>query len=216
MHLRSFFAGLSVFLIAAAAFAAETVRLGELEIEEKYVFVDKDNITHVYLTYDNLEYLSDILYEKLKAKNIKLKGLVSIPRGGLEPTCKLSQRIGKEQVLGDDLIIKTHHLKSYSDENKQEAIRELSSVELENQGEGWVYVDDLTDKGQTFGFIANKYPKALRICWIAKPQGEHSAHYYAIKVPQETWIVFAYEQKLIDFYKDKALAETQINALENK
>jgi len=59
-------------------------------------------------------------------------------------------------------LVKTHQLRSYDDEHSQTVIKELSPIELDNQGHNWAYIDDLTDTGNTFRYVYNKFPAIIK------------------------------------------------------
>lgn len=211
IKLRTLLAGLIMFLCTVSSYAAETkkntVMIGELEIENDLVFTDIDNITHVYLSYKKMAELADKIVEKIEKSEEKFKGLVSMPRGGLHPTLLLSQRLKNTVTPDRPLTINNIHLKSYNNDNQPEHVQVLVDLKLENNGEGHLFVDDLTDRGNTFQYTLKNNKNAKRACLVAKPRGMHLATFYGAAVPQETWIVFEYEdegRKVFEAQKEEA------------
>ena len=60
---------------------------------------------------------------------------------------------------------------------------------LSKDGEGWVFVDDLSDTGTTISAIRVRWPKAKILTVYAKPQGEKFPDGFYMKIP-DIWVVF--------------------------
>jgi xanthine phosphoribosyltransferase len=152
----------------------------------------KNGVDYTYVSYDDMDVLVGKLADIIKSSGHSFKGMVMITRGGLHGGNLLARklRIKTFEVIG---------LESYGEDNSQKQIRVLKPLELENQGEGWLIFDDLSDTGNTFKFIENLFPKAMRACLYVKPQGKDMAHFHALEVPQKNWLTFAYEKALQDF-----------------
>ncbi|WP_085783549.1 xanthine phosphoribosyltransferase [Candidatus Nucleicultrix amoebiphila] len=139
----------------------------------------------LYIKGKQLAALSDVLKEKLAQQSFK--GIVAVTRGGLVPAGYLAHRLGIR-------TIETLGLSSYDDQSKQQKVLKVEKpLDLQDGGEGWLIVDDISDTGKTFEYIQNLFPKAHRLAYIVKPQGEKFVNVYAMDVAQDTWVVFPWE-----------------------
>lgn len=141
-------------------------------------------VTKNYLTDNEIRQLSKGLADKIDFTQVK--GLVAITRGGMAPTLLISQ-------LTSTKDIRTISISSYGDDCKRGELSVLSDPKLDNQGAGFLFIDDLVDSGETLKKIRAMYPKAKFAVLYAKPAGESSTDYYAKKVPQGEWLVFPWE-----------------------
>lgn len=129
-----------------------------------------------------------LLADKLKAHadtHGEIKGLIAIARGGLCATAIIANVLEIRNV-------KSVAVSSY-DGQKLHAAEMLGSVENILDGEGWVFIDDLVDTGQTAKLIRRRYPKAHLAVVYAKPEGEAHCDIYAKNMAQDTWLDFPWE-----------------------
>ncbi len=124
--------------------------------------------------------LADMLH---KAGDVR--GVVGIARGGLVATAIVTNALNLRDV-------KTVAITSYHG-HQQMTAEVLGSVETIKDGEGWVFVDDLVDTGQTAKLIKKRYPSARFAVVYAKPEGKGLADFYVTNIPQETWLEFPWE-----------------------
>ena len=97
---------------------------------------DRDH--RFYVTWDEFYRDARALGWRLKAET-EWKGMVAITRGGLVPSAIIAREIGVR-------LIDTFCVESYGDEDDQQTEAEILKVPtLENGGEGWLVVDDLSD-----------------------------------------------------------------------
>jgi xanthine phosphoribosyltransferase len=123
---------------------------------------------------------------ELLEKSGPVQGLVGIARGGLVPTAIVAHRL-------DIRNVKTVAVTSYF--GRQQVTAEvLGSVEEIKDGEGWVFIDDLTDTGQTAKLIKKRYPKAKFAAVYAKPEGQEFVDYFVKLLKAENWIVYPWEK----------------------
>jgi xanthine phosphoribosyltransferase len=125
-----------------------------------------------------------ILADKL-ASQTDIKGLIAIARGGLCATAIVAHAL-------DIRNIKSVAVSSY-DGDKLRAAELLGSVDNILDGEGWIFIDDLVDTGQTAKLIRRRYPKARLAVVYAKPEGEAHCDAFAKQVAQDTWLDFPWE-----------------------
>jgi len=139
----------------------------------------------LYVKEGEMAALSDEIVKKLAKQ--KFQGIVAVTRGGLAPAGYLAQRlkIRKIEALG---------LSSYDDGSTQQKVLTVEKpLQLDNQGEGWLIVDDIADTGKTFEYIRTLFPKAHRVAYFVKAKGKEFTDSYAQEVHEDTWVVFPWE-----------------------
>jgi xanthine phosphoribosyltransferase len=72
-------------------------------------------------------------------------------------------------------------------------LKEVSPALLENDGEGMLIVDDLTDTGKTAAIVRAMLPKAHFATVYAKPKGRPLVDTFVTEVSQDTWIYFPWD-----------------------
>ncbi|MEM5501338.1 MULTISPECIES: xanthine phosphoribosyltransferase [Ahrensia] len=128
------------------------------------------------------------------------KAIVCITRGGLVPAAVISRELGIR-------VIETVSVASYHDyENQGEiyVLKEISPELLEQEGEGILIIDDLTDTGKTAGLVRAMMPKAHFATVYAKPKGMPLVDTFITEVSQDTWIYFPWD---MGFTYQKPIAE---------
>jgi xanthine phosphoribosyltransferase len=115
------------------------------------------------------------------------RGILLITRGGLDPASFLAQELKIHRI--DTLCIK-----SYTGTAIEKELTVIKAPELENDGEGWLIVDDLADTGRTFEVARKLYPKACFVALYVKPQGKATVDFYVHEVAQDIWIKFPWEK----------------------
>lgn len=145
-----------------------------------------NDISKYHITWDSFEKDCRALGE-LMQKHGPIKGIVGIARGGLVPTAIISNVLNIRNV-------KTLAVTSYHG-HQQMTAEVLGSVENILDGEGWFFVDDLVDTGQTAKLIRKRYPKAKLAVVYAKPEGQEYTDFFVKLLKQEHWVVFPWEDK---------------------
>ena len=117
------------------------------------------------------------------------KGIIVITRGGMVPACILTQ----ELVIP---LIETFCIFSYDAKDQENLTILKRPHEVEEEGLGWLVIDDLVDTGKTFEHVRKIYPKAHFACLYTKPAGEKQTDTSVATLSQDTWIHFPWEIKL--------------------
>ena len=143
-----------------------------------------DNTTKHIVTWQDMETDCRALADMLK-KTGPLIGLIGIARGGLVPTSLLS-------YLLDIRNVKSVAVTSYFG-RRQVTAELLGSVDEIKDGEGWIFVDDMADTGQTAKLIRRRYPKAKFAVIYAKPDGQPYTDYFVKLLKQESWVEYPWE-----------------------
>lgn len=133
------------------------------------------------------DFLADthVLADKLKAMP-NIKGLIAVARGGLCATAIIAYKLNIRNV-------KSVAITSY-DGQKQTTAEMLGSVDNILDGDGWVFIDDLIDTGQTAKLIKRRYPKAKLAVVYAKPEALDLCDAYGKERPQDLWLSFPWEE----------------------
>ncbi len=142
-------------------------------------------IKDCHLSWDDLHADTIALARQLGDDN-DWKGIIAITRGGMVPACIVASELGV-------LNVETLCITSYDVKEQSEAKTLKTPENIEDQGQGWIIVDDLADTGQTFKLARESYPKAHYACVYTKPRGESQADSYIKSFPQDTWVHFPWE-----------------------
>ena len=121
--------------------------------------------------------------------NGKWKGIIAITRGGMVPACIIAREL-------EILTIETFCITSYDVKNQSETKILKSPDYVENDGEGWLVIDDLVDTGNTFKLARETLPKAHYACIYVKPKGAQQTDTYITEFSQETWVHFPWDMEI--------------------
>lgn len=128
------------------------------------------------------------------------KAIVCITRGGLVPAAIISRELGIRLI--ETVCVASYH--DYTEQGQLAVLKEVSSPLLENDGEGVLIVDDLTDTGKTAAIVRAMMPKAHFATVYAKPKGRPLVDTFVTEVSQDTWIYFPWD---MGFTYQKPIAE---------
>jgi len=111
------------------------------------------------------------------------EGIFAITRGGLVPAAIIAREL-------DIRLIDTICVSSYDWQSQGK-----SSIlkRVENDGSGWLLIDDLVDTGRTAKLARDMVPKAHFATVYAKPEGRSTVDTYITEVSQDTWILFPWD-----------------------
>lgn len=137
-----------------------------------------------HISWDLFEKETVQLAEILKDKG-PWQGIVGIARGGLVATAIIANAL-------DIRNVKSVAVTSYEGKNSSTA-EMLNSVEQIFDGDGWLFIDDLVDSGQTAELLKRRYPKAKIGVVYSKPKGAQYADFAVRAVDQDCWIYFPWE-----------------------
>lgn len=111
------------------------------------------------------------------------KGIFAITRGGLVPAAIIARELDIRLI--DTICISSYDWKSQGKSSILKAV--------ENDGEGWLLIDDLVDTGRTAMLARDMVPKAHFATVYAKPEGRPTVDTYITEVSQDTWILFPWD-----------------------
>ena len=115
------------------------------------------------------------------------KGLIAVTRGGMIPSAIVAREL-------EIRMIDTICISSYQGD-KQEELNIIKDIKLEDDGKGWLIIDDLVDTGDTARTVRKIVPKAHFATVYAKPAGRPLVDTFITEVSQDTWILFPWDME---------------------
>ncbi len=115
------------------------------------------------------------------------RGIVAISRGGLIPAALVAREL--EIRLVESLSVVTY----VEEAGTNIAPCIIKPAVAAGDGEGFLIVDDLVDRGDTARAVRAALPRALFACLYAKPAGRPWADLFVAEVPQDTWLLFPWD-----------------------
>ncbi len=126
---------------------------------------------------------------RLAAQNKNWRAMVVITRGGLVPAAIICRELGIRMI--ETVCIASYH--EYSEQGELKVLKEITPELLENDGEGVLIIDDLTDTGKTAAIVRAMMPNAHFATVYAKPKGRPLVDTFVTEVSQDTWIYFPWD-----------------------
>ena len=123
------------------------------------------------------------LADMIKKTGRTFKSIIVITRGGLFPATILSAQLNIKKI-------DTFCLASYSNKVGGE-IQELKKPVIDLKDA--LFVDDLSDSGNTARYVKHVYPDAFFGCVYVKEKGKDYPDLYVKEFPQDTWLVQPWE-----------------------
>ena len=115
------------------------------------------------------------------------KGIIALTRGGLVPAAIVARELNIFYV--DTLCISTYDEQVIEKAN----VLKTPAQAVEDEGKGWLLVDDLVDTGTTAREARRILPKAHFATIFAKPKGRECVDTCVSEVSQDTWIYFPWD-----------------------
>jgi hypoxanthine phosphoribosyltransferase len=138
------------------------------------------------LTWTDVEKYVHQMSQVLDPKSYE-NGIMTVTRGGLVPTAMLTHLLPVRRI-------ETICLRSYGD-REQTTFEMLNVPNLNTMGgTGWLVLDDIADTGKSFRYIKSWLPSAAFCSLVMKPMADNVVDEYALKVEQDTWVVFPWEK----------------------
>ncbi|MCB1452240.1 MAG: xanthine phosphoribosyltransferase [Rhizobiaceae bacterium] len=128
------------------------------------------------------------------------RAIVCITRGGLVPAAIIARELGVRLI--ETVCVASYH--DYTEQGELKVLKEVTSELTDNDGEGVLIVDDLTDTGKTAAIVRAMMPKAHFATVYAKPKGRPLIDTFVTEVSQDTWIYFPWD---MGFSYQKPIAE---------
>jgi len=134
------------------------------------------------------------LYQDVRSLAVRLagkgpfKGIVAVARGGLVPVGILAREC-------NILLVETVCIRSCEEQNYAPEARVLKSFS-QDEGLGWLAVDDMAATGRTAVLLRAMLPKAHIAAVYAKEQGMACIDSFAVTVPQDSWLLLPWDSRL--------------------
>ncbi|MGL4490080.1 MAG: xanthine phosphoribosyltransferase [Rhizobiaceae bacterium] len=141
------------------------------------------------VTWDQFHRDARALAWRLAGLEKKFESMVVITRGGLVPAAIICRELGIRMI--ETVCIASYH--EYSEQGELHVLKEVTPALLENDGEGVLIIDDLTDTGKTAAIVRAMMPKAHFATVYAKPKGRPLVDTFVTEVSQDTWIYFPWD-----------------------
>lgn len=119
----------------------------------------------------------------------KIKGIIAISRGGIIPSGILAKELSIRNI--DTICIE-----SYTEESRKEDLIIIKSPTIDNEGENYIFIDDLIDTGRTIKYIKEKFPKSIIVTIYAKPLARKLVDLYVKPIKQYLWLLFPWDLEL--------------------
>jgi xanthine phosphoribosyltransferase len=143
-------------------------------------------VRYYTVTWDQLHRDAKALAWRLVEKG-PWTGIVAITRGGLIPSAVIAREL-------ECRLIEAVSIVTYDEEERgQPRVVKPPVAALQNEGEGWLIVDDLVDTGTTAKVIRALLPRAHFATVYAKPAGKPMVDTFITEVSQDTWILFPWD-----------------------
>ena len=126
---------------------------------------------------------------RLAGSRSEWRAIVCITRGGLVPAAIIARELGVRVI--ETVAIASYH--DYANQGELNVLKEVAPALAENDGEGILIVDDLTDTGKTAAIVRAMLPKAHFATVYAKPKGRPLVDTFVTEVSQDTWIYFPWD-----------------------
>ncbi len=137
---------------------------------------------------------------RLAGKGETWRAMVCITRGGLVPAAIISRELGIRVI--ETVCIASYH--DYTEQGELKVLKDVAANIMDNEGEGVLVVDDLTDTGKTAAIVRAMMPRAHFATVYAKPKGVPLVDTFVTEVSQDTWIYFPWD---MGFTYQKPIAE---------
>ena len=117
--------------------------------------------------------------------------IVCITRGGLVPAAIVARELNLRLI--DTVCCSTY---DRLERGARVEVLKRTAAEEDN-GKGWLIVDDLVDTGVTARAVRAMLPEAHFATVYAKPAGRPTVDSYITEVSQDTWILFPWDQEAV-------------------
>ncbi|WP_062010995.1 xanthine phosphoribosyltransferase [Aureimonas sp. AU4] len=117
------------------------------------------------------------------------KAIVCITRGGLVPAAIIARELGTRLI--ETVCIASYH--DYDRQGELQVLKDIAPNLRDDDGDGILIVDDLTDTGKTAALVRAMLPRAHFATVYAKPKGRPLVDTFITEVSQDTWIYFPWD-----------------------
>lgn len=136
-----------------------------------------------HLSWEQVGLDISVLVSKLVGQ--EFGAILGVARGGLVPAAVIANALNIR-------VVDTAPVTSYRAPGRRERLQLL--LPLRPLPEPVLVVDDLVDSGTTVRFLRSLLPASTKVAVVyVKPIGQSATDFFAIPVPQSTWLCFPWE-----------------------
>ena len=114
------------------------------------------------------------------------KGIVVVARGGLAPAGILSKECNIH-------LLETVCIRSCETEPGSPPEARVIKTFSQDEGQGWLVLDDMAATGRTTNLLRAMLPKARIAAIYAKPPAIAKLDFFVVRVPQDAWLLFPWD-----------------------
>ena len=89
-------------------------------------------------------------------------------------------------------LVETVSVAAYDEEQRGDPVL-LKPPTAAGDGDGFLVIDDLVDRGATARLVRGLLPRAHFACLYAKPSGRPFTDTFVAEVAQDTWVLFPWD-----------------------
>ncbi len=146
----------------------------------------------IFISWEKFHNDTQKLCKIIRDKELDIKGIVCLTRGGLVPTAIISSELNIRRI-------EAFAVKTYSDNHKADKVNEILSYPsgaIEDKGKGWIIIDELVDTGSTSQLIRSRLPHAYFFAVYTKLISSEILDGYISYFDPSVWIYFPWEKSL--------------------
>ena len=158
------------------------------------------NSKYLFLTWDDVQSLSEEVADKIKEDEFHADLLIAVSRGGFDPARIMSDQLDVRKLASLQVVYYT----GVNETKKEPEI--LYQLNATIKGLRVLVVDDVSDSGNSLKvvkeYVQNLGAKDVRVATLHyKPWSGYKPNYYAEEVDQ--WIIYPWEprESLINLYQ---------------
>lgn len=143
---------------------------------------------HLFVTWQDFHVRTKQLSEKLLESGQKWNKIIAVTRGGMIPATIVARDLGIRHI-------ETICAESYEFDQQSDKVKILHAPSNIGTGKGCLFIDDLSDLGNTFRKIKTQFTEATLACVYAKPKGMDVPDFYVEETSADTWIHLPWEEQ---------------------
>lgn len=171
-----------------------------------------DELKFLYLTWDDIQSLSEKTSDMIKADGFEADIMIAVSRGGFDPARIISDQLGIRKLASLQII----YYSGVGDKREKPEI--LFPLNAQIEGMKVLVVDDVSDSGHSL-LLVKKYIEEQRVAEVRvatlhhKPWSLYKPNYYAEEV--DKWILYPWEpnesiQDLVKMLTEKGIPRADI------
>lgn len=154
------------------------------------------NIKHHVITWDDVVKHVDKICDDILRSDVEIDCILGLSRGGLVPAVMIANQLDIDHVY-------SYGLRSYSNKTGGDIQTYQLAGSDTVRGEHILVVDDISDRGETLGYVKRQLCKPsirpwtyknIHTCTLCvKPRTDFSPTWHAVDVDDDEWVIFPWE-----------------------